>query len=63
MKRLFNVTVRRADGTNQVENVVTPGTSGLTAEKRAAEDAVQEAYAGSEVTSAVYQCDLHREVS
>lgn len=63
MKRLFSVTVRRSDGTNQVENVVTPGTDTKTNEKRAAEDAVQTAYPGSEVEGSNYQCDIHREVS
>jgi hypothetical protein len=62
MKRLYSVTVRKADNTNAVENVVTPGTGSVTAERRAAEDAVQAAYSGSEITSANYMCDLHREI-
>jgi hypothetical protein len=62
MKRLFSVTIRKSDNANIVENVVTPGTGTMTAEKRAAEDAVQAAYAGSDVTSASYVCEIQREI-
>lgn len=62
MKRIFTVTVKRSDGVNVNENISTPGTDTLTNEKRAAENALQAANPGSDVTHSVYQFDIHREL-